>query len=265
MDAVEEMGGGDVAHVEGRILAELDHVERREVRQHRLAEGEMVARNVAHGDRLDARLDATVAEREALGRVVEEDVAAPRRFQHEREGGIAADVDAGDVVHLEGDGERHGYLLGRPLIPRRAGKRQLSPRRAPFAEGGDEMDRQAPGCGDDDVEALVEPGRLGVRGDEMAGGARYARPRFRGHRVEPGRLVRALLDLDEDEAAAAAHDEIDLADGRPVAAGDEAIELQAKVPERDRLGAASGLLGAPAARIGGAPPHRLSFSARARW
>jgi hypothetical protein len=39
---------------------------------------------------------------------MEEFVAAFLRFQHQGEGRVALDVDAGDMVHLDGDGKRHG-------------------------------------------------------------------------------------------------------------------------------------------------------------
>ena len=49
---------------------------------------------------------------EMVRRVIEQVVAAPLRLQHQREGRIAADVDPRDVVHLDGDFERHGALIG---------------------------------------------------------------------------------------------------------------------------------------------------------
>ena len=53
VDALEEMGRGDVAHVEGRVLAEQHHVEGREVGGLGVAEREVVALDVA--DRRPAR------------------------------------------------------------------------------------------------------------------------------------------------------------------------------------------------------------------
>ncbi len=47
MDALEQMRGGDIGHVEGRILAQQDDVHGREVDALRRAEGEMVALDVA--------------------------------------------------------------------------------------------------------------------------------------------------------------------------------------------------------------------------
>ena len=107
MDALQDVRGRDVVHVEGRVLAQQDHVHLRKVGPHRLAQREMVALHVANGHGLDARHDLAVAERQPVGRVVEQLVAAPLRFQRQREAGVARNVDGGDVVHLDGDVERH--------------------------------------------------------------------------------------------------------------------------------------------------------------
>ena len=70
MDALEDMGGGDVVHVEGRILAQEHHVHGREVGAMRLAEREMVALLVAHLHLLDAREHLAAFQRQPVGRVV---------------------------------------------------------------------------------------------------------------------------------------------------------------------------------------------------
>ena len=67
MDALEQMRRGDVGHVEGRVLAQEHHVEAGEVGKLCGAERKMVALQVAHVHRLDARLDAPVAHGEAVG------------------------------------------------------------------------------------------------------------------------------------------------------------------------------------------------------
>ncbi len=84
----------------------------------------MVAGEVAHLDRLDARLDAALAHREPVGRVVEKRVAAPLRFEHQREGRVAGDLELGDVVRLDRDVERHsGLSLARFALAARGDKR----------------------------------------------------------------------------------------------------------------------------------------------
>src|SRR5581483_60779 len=101
----------DVVHVERRILAEQDHVEGGEFYALFLAEREVVARLVAHGQGLHLREYFAVQHREPVGRVVGNFVPARLRFEKKREGGIARDSHALDRVHLHGDFERHGILL----------------------------------------------------------------------------------------------------------------------------------------------------------
>jgi hypothetical protein len=113
MDALEDMRGGDVVHVEGRVLAQQHHVHPRQVLALLLAEREMAALLVLHRHRLDAGEDLAVHHGEPVGRVVEERVPAPLRFQHQRESRVAGDVDGRDVIHLDGDFERHFLNSGK--------------------------------------------------------------------------------------------------------------------------------------------------------
>ena len=55
VDALEQMGGGHISEVEGRVLAQQHHVEFGELHAPRLIEREMVAGLVAHGQALDGR------------------------------------------------------------------------------------------------------------------------------------------------------------------------------------------------------------------
>src|SRR5258706_63921 len=80
----------------------------------------MIALNVTHLHRLDAGQYLAAAEQQAVGRVVELRVAAPLSLQHQREGRVAPDFQPGDVVHLEGDGQRH-FLSPRKATLSRAG------------------------------------------------------------------------------------------------------------------------------------------------
>ncbi len=85
-------------------------------------------------------------------------MAAPLGFQHQREGGVAGDVDAGDVVHLDRDFEGHLALTG-------GGQRYAAARRAEWQAGPSEWPRphrkrsliverkREAGRDDDDVEA----------------------------------------------------------------------------------------------------------------
>ena len=110
MDALEHVGRRDVGEVERRILAHQDHVERGKLDAPRLAQREVVAHDVAHRERLHGREHDAVALRHPVRRVVGERVPARLRLQQQREGGIAADVDPLDRVHLHGDAQTHGCL-----------------------------------------------------------------------------------------------------------------------------------------------------------
>ncbi len=112
MDALEHMRGGDVVHVEGRVLPEQDHVHLLEVGADRLAEGEMVALLVAHRHLLDAGENLAAEHGQPVGRIVEKRVAAALRLQRQREAGVAGNRHGRDVVHLDGDFQRHGASPG---------------------------------------------------------------------------------------------------------------------------------------------------------
>ena len=107
MNALQNMRGGDVVHVEGRVLAQQDHVHFGEIGPHGLAEREMVALDVTHLHFLDAGENLAVAQRQPVRRVVIQLVTTPLRFQGEREGSVAGDVDGRYVVHLDSDFEGH--------------------------------------------------------------------------------------------------------------------------------------------------------------
>jgi len=116
VDAIEDVRGGDVAHVEGRVLAEQHHVEGREVHRFRWPEREVIALLVADRDGLDPRLDAPVPQGKPVRRVVVEGVTPPLAFEHQGEGRVAPDVEARNMVHLDGDLERH-FSAGSPCWP----------------------------------------------------------------------------------------------------------------------------------------------------
>ena len=67
----------------------------------------MIADLVAHGQQLHRRHQLLAAQRELVRRVIGKAVAALLRFQQQREGRIAADVDTRDGVHLDGDIQFH--------------------------------------------------------------------------------------------------------------------------------------------------------------
>ena len=63
---------------------------------------------IADLERLHRSGDFAVAQRQPVGRVIGQRVAAPLRLEQERERRIAADVDPLDRVHLYGDVQGHG-------------------------------------------------------------------------------------------------------------------------------------------------------------
>ena len=97
----------DVGEVERRVLAQQHHVERGQIDVPRLAEREMVAGDVAHRERPHRGGHLAVAQRQPVGRVIGQRMAAALRFQQQRERRIAADVDPLDRVHLHGDVQAH--------------------------------------------------------------------------------------------------------------------------------------------------------------
>ena len=109
MDALEQMRGRDVGHVERRVLAQQDDVEFGQLGALRLAEREVVADLVAHLERLHGGEHLVAGMRQPVGRVIGQRVPARLRFQQQREGGIAADVDPLDRVHLDGDFQACGF------------------------------------------------------------------------------------------------------------------------------------------------------------
>ena len=93
VDALEDVGRRDVVHVEGRILAQQHDVHLREVGAHGSPSEKWSPLTSRTSSGLDAGEDLAVGERQAVGRVVEERVAAPLRLQRQREAGVAGNGD----------------------------------------------------------------------------------------------------------------------------------------------------------------------------
>ncbi len=103
MQPFEQMRRGDISEVERRVLPQQDDVEGRKRFAAWLAKGEMIADFVTHRQRLHRRHQFLALQGKFIGRVVGQPVPALLCFQQQREGRIAADVDARDRVHLDGD------------------------------------------------------------------------------------------------------------------------------------------------------------------
>jgi hypothetical protein len=90
------------------------------------------------------------------------------------------------------------------------------------------MARQAPGPHRDEVEAQRVPGEVGAAQQEQLGRARGALPLLQAQRDQSLLEVATRLDLDEGDQTAAPGDQIDLAERRAKAPGDDAIAAQAQ-------------------------------------
>ena len=86
---LEQMGRGDVGHVEGRVLTHQDDVDAGEVELFDGAEAVMVALARAHLERPAAGVEPAVAQGQRLGQVMEQRMPARLRLEREREGRIA--------------------------------------------------------------------------------------------------------------------------------------------------------------------------------
>ncbi len=107
VDPLQEIGGGDVGHVERRVLAHQHHVELRDVADLRLAQRVVVALERAQVQRPAAGQHPAVFQRQLLRREVPEAVTAGLALHHHQEGGVGLDVDPFDGIHLNGDLEGH--------------------------------------------------------------------------------------------------------------------------------------------------------------
>lgn len=121
-----------------------------------------------------------------------------------------------------------------------------------------------PGDNGDDVEPRVQPGEPRVSLEEGLGGADDAAALAGGRRGEFAE-VGPRLDLDEGQDAAPPGNEVDLADRRAVAAGDDPIAVQPQPPGAGRLrGEAVAKRPEPIRGGAHAPPFRSRRKASAR-
>ncbi len=226
VDALEEEGGRDVRHVEGRILPEEHRIGLVKIEGLRFARGEVAAPSRRGRFTLSTRA-TTRPSREATTRsgvAAVKPVPAPLGFEHQGKRAVPGDVDAGNVVHLDRDGEAHSPpCQTEPMASGSAESKRATPEGArssapAFAEGVPDVNRPARGGQDDhDVEAKVQRSRRRVTARaRLHRRGRSGRGR-RGYRNRAIKLAAARLDLDEDQCPAAFHDEVDLADRRSIA------------------------------------------------
>ena len=105
----EQMGGGDIGHVERRVLAHQHHVDGGEIERGDIAESEVIAVHSAQVERPRPRHHPALVERQIAGEIVKQGMAAGARLERQREGRVGVDIDRLDRVHLNGDGERGGH------------------------------------------------------------------------------------------------------------------------------------------------------------
>src|SRR5690606_20586571 len=155
---------------------------------------------------------AALAVGEPARRVVEERVAPRLRLQSDAEGRIGVDVDALDRVHLECDLESHASAPSRSaprLMTEAAGG--CNGASASDSEGVLDDRDAARAVHERDLEAHLAVLAAGFPGEKGTGRGRDPAhlpggEAFGGDRVAVGRLH-----LDEDQPAARAQDEVDLA------------------------------------------------------
>jgi hypothetical protein len=139
MDHLQQVGIGDIAHVEGRILAQQHHVHLAQIAGLARAQREVVALLGLHLKR-PARGHHLAAVPSQVGHVViEQFMPAQLRLQRKAEGRIGGNVDGLDRVHLNGDGKRHHPSRGVWIRENRA-------RRKARAAGSASASSRARGC-----------------------------------------------------------------------------------------------------------------------
>lgn len=83
----------------------------------------MVALDIAQFHLFDGRVDLAIAHGEAFGGIVKQPVSTCLRLKAHGEGGVAGDIYAGDMIHLDRDvlDLRHAHLplaaCGRFAVP----------------------------------------------------------------------------------------------------------------------------------------------------
>ncbi len=111
MHRLQDVGGGDVGHVERRVLAHQDDVEGRELDHLFIAQREMIALLAAQAHRPRARDRLAVAQGQLARMVVPQLVPARLGAEPHDERGIPLDIDALDRVHLDGNAQGHGSVF----------------------------------------------------------------------------------------------------------------------------------------------------------
>src|SRR5262245_18269782 len=112
MYALKQMGGCDVVHVEGWVLTQQHHIHPAQVLRAWVADLVVVTEPILDGKGRALRNQPAIQQAEVGRDIVEQLVPALLGLQQQGKGGIAADVDAVDRVHLAGNSERHALHSG---------------------------------------------------------------------------------------------------------------------------------------------------------
>ena len=103
VNPVEDMGRGDIAHVEGRILTQPNDVEGREINFGLLAQAVMIPLDAANLQRPSPRKNRTFPVKEPIRRIVEKLVAPSLGLLGDAECAVGVDIDRANRIHLNCD------------------------------------------------------------------------------------------------------------------------------------------------------------------
>jgi hypothetical protein len=95
------MGRGDVAHVEGWVLAQPDDVDVGKVQIDGIAQMRVIAPHALHASTAAPAQRPALPERQMIGRVMPHAAAARLRLFGQPERAVGIDVDGPDRIHLE--------------------------------------------------------------------------------------------------------------------------------------------------------------------
>ncbi len=113
LDPFEQMGRGDIADVERRVLTHQHNINiAAKIELQRVAECIMIAQYRPHRHRMGRRGQAAIGvQGQALHIIMEYLVTAFLRGEHQREAAVSGDIHAFHRVHLYSDFQGHVYSL----------------------------------------------------------------------------------------------------------------------------------------------------------
>jgi hypothetical protein len=106
------MRGGDVRHIEGRVLAHQDDIDAAQIELFESTETVMIALPPHDFERPRTGIEPAVVKRQRVRQVMEQGVPSHLCLEGESKSRIRIDVYRIDRIHLDRDGESHASLLG---------------------------------------------------------------------------------------------------------------------------------------------------------